>query len=78
MVPDDGRMTETCCGSNIRGGGEELLPWRTINWLKNIIWSQGLGWNQLQLHIPGTTEYFPESKKKKTPVVFPKTLERTE
>jgi hypothetical protein len=25
MPPDDGRMTETCCGNNIRGGEEELL-----------------------------------------------------
>jgi hypothetical protein len=25
MTPDDGRMTETCCGSNNRGGREELL-----------------------------------------------------
>jgi hypothetical protein len=23
---DDGRMTETCCGNNIRGGEEQLLP----------------------------------------------------
>jgi hypothetical protein len=23
---DDGRMTETCCGNNIKRGGEELLP----------------------------------------------------
>jgi hypothetical protein len=25
MPPDDGRMTETCCGNNIWGGEEELL-----------------------------------------------------
>jgi hypothetical protein len=25
MSPDDGRMTETCCGNNIRRGEEELL-----------------------------------------------------
>jgi hypothetical protein len=25
MSPDDGRMTETCRGNNIRGGEEELL-----------------------------------------------------
>jgi hypothetical protein len=25
MLLDDGRMTETCCGNNIRRGGEELL-----------------------------------------------------
>jgi hypothetical protein len=25
MPLDDGRMTETCCGNNIRRGGEELL-----------------------------------------------------
>jgi hypothetical protein len=33
MPHDDGRMTETCCGNNIRGGEEELLRWRTINCL---------------------------------------------
>jgi hypothetical protein len=27
---DDGHMTETCCGNNIRRGGEQLLRWRTI------------------------------------------------
>jgi hypothetical protein len=25
QMPDDGRMTETCCGNNIRRAGEELL-----------------------------------------------------
>jgi hypothetical protein len=25
MPPDDGRITETCCGSNIAGGEEALL-----------------------------------------------------
>jgi pullulanase/glycogen debranching enzyme len=25
MSPDDGHMTETCCGNNIRGGEEELF-----------------------------------------------------
>jgi hypothetical protein len=25
MLPDDGHMTDTCCGNNIRGGEEELL-----------------------------------------------------
>jgi hypothetical protein len=25
MPLDDGRMAETCCDINIRGGGEELL-----------------------------------------------------
>jgi hypothetical protein len=25
MPLDDGRMTETCCGNDIRGGEEELL-----------------------------------------------------
>jgi hypothetical protein len=25
MPPDYGRMNETCCGNNIRGGEEELL-----------------------------------------------------
>jgi hypothetical protein len=25
MPPDDGCMTETCCGDNIGGGEEELL-----------------------------------------------------
>jgi hypothetical protein len=31
MPPDDGRMTETCCGNNIGRGEEELLRWRTHN-----------------------------------------------
>jgi hypothetical protein len=31
MPLDDGGMTETCCGNNIRGGEEELLCWQTIN-----------------------------------------------
>jgi hypothetical protein len=35
MPHDDGRMTETCYGSNIWGGEEELLRWRTINCLMN-------------------------------------------
>jgi hypothetical protein len=33
MPPDDGRMTETCSGNNVRRGGEELLRGRTINCL---------------------------------------------
>jgi hypothetical protein len=33
--PDDGRMTERCCGSNIGGGEEELLRWRIINCWRN-------------------------------------------
>jgi hypothetical protein len=36
MLHDDGRMIETCCGSNIRGREEELLCWQTINCLINI------------------------------------------
>jgi hypothetical protein len=35
MPPDDGCMTKTCCGNNIRRGGE-LLHWWTINCLMNI------------------------------------------
>jgi hypothetical protein len=41
MSPDDGRMTETCCGNNIRRGEEELLHWWTINCLINIRKQQG-------------------------------------
>jgi hypothetical protein len=36
MPPDDGRMTETCCGSNVGRGEEELLRWRTINCFVNF------------------------------------------
>jgi hypothetical protein len=35
MPHDDGHMTETCCGNNIEGRGEELLRWQTINCLMN-------------------------------------------
>jgi hypothetical protein len=31
MPHDDGHMTETCCGSNIGGGEEELMLRQTIN-----------------------------------------------
>jgi hypothetical protein len=31
MPLDDGRMTETCYGNNIRRGEEEILRLRTIN-----------------------------------------------
>jgi hypothetical protein len=36
MPHDDGRLTETCCGSTIRGGENELLRWLIINCLMNI------------------------------------------
>jgi hypothetical protein len=35
MPPDDGRMTETCCGNNIGRGEEELLLWGTHNCFVN-------------------------------------------
>jgi hypothetical protein len=37
MPLDDGRMTETYCGTNIRGDEEELLSWRTLKSLINIV-----------------------------------------
>jgi hypothetical protein len=36
MPLDDGRLTETRCGNNIREGEKELLRWRTINCLQTI------------------------------------------
>jgi hypothetical protein len=36
MPPDDGRMTETFCGNNIRRGGGELLRLRAHNCFVNI------------------------------------------
>jgi hypothetical protein len=36
MPLDDGRMTETCRGNNIRRGEEELLRSRTHNCFVNI------------------------------------------
>jgi hypothetical protein len=34
--PDDGSMTETCCGNNIGRGEEELLHWWTHNCFVNF------------------------------------------
>jgi hypothetical protein len=44
MLIDDGRMTETCCGNNIRREGEELLCLRTINCLMNILINLSIYW----------------------------------
>jgi hypothetical protein len=37
MLPDEGHMTETYRGNNIRKGEEELLRWRTINCWINFL-----------------------------------------
>jgi hypothetical protein len=64
MPPDDGRMTETCCGNKIRRGREKVLHWLTHNCFVNnirsyrhlqiLFWKdflQTLHWFKLRSHI---------------------------
>jgi hypothetical protein len=41
MPHDDGRMTETCCGNDIRRGEEEMLRWWTHNCFVNYTHATG-------------------------------------
>jgi hypothetical protein len=51
MPRDDGRMTETCCGNNIRRGEEELLRSRTHNcFVKKIYVSKHFYFNMIGVH----------------------------